>query len=244
MSASNAEQSQKSAGQKRTLGQIQSLYEQCLSKERDLRENQPARHEDLRNRIVWELTFPGRKFPIAITADPGADTASLVREGQKYIALLDLLKKAPNGDTRSYWIAQWLKDEGVAPPHQTLPKGIFSRLTKKARERLKGLSLTDLLYANLVLVWLPYSEALLADAEILRQQGKDPAPQLIGLGYSIVAANCVVKRWRSVVEFSCEWLARRSGLPLAKPRLDANPARTLRNAYSRVYGSRRRSNSD
>ena len=88
--------------------------------------------------------------------------------------------------------------------------------------------------------WLPYSQAQMADAEILRQQGKDPAPELVGLGYSAFpAANSARKRWRSPVEFTCEWLAERSGLPLAKPKRDPNPARTLRNAYSRVYGSRR-----
>jgi hypothetical protein len=84
----------------------------------------------------------------------------LLREGQKYVLLLDLLRKAPNTDTLWYWIAQWLKDEGVAAPHEVLPKDVFVRITKEGRERLKRFSFTDILYANIVGAWLPYSEAL------------------------------------------------------------------------------------
>jgi hypothetical protein len=116
-----------------TPEEVRALYEQCLSNEKQLRDNQPAGFEYLRNLCIWLLGHPERRFLRTTVTLSDNDPMALIGEGQKYLGLLHVLREARNRDTRWYWIAQWLKDEGVTAPHQILPADSFRRLTKRSR---------------------------------------------------------------------------------------------------------------
>jgi hypothetical protein len=211
--------------------QIRRLYNACLSKETNLR----SRHEDIRKRLLWEVSFRGRRFPATAGREQSIELIAA-----SYLTLRNLLRRAQDPDVRWAWIAQWCKDEGIVSPHEMLPDSVFRRLTRKGREKLRGLSVSDFVYAELVWIWLPYSRELLADAKSLRLHQRERARGLEDLGYLKIAGERAMKRWHSPVEFTCDWLSDRGNLPLAKPRQDPDSAATLRNAYSRVFHPRRR----
>ena len=118
---------EKTSSSKRAPDKIRSLYEECLSKEKDLREN-PHPVDDIRQVIAWGLVFPEQQFRPAHGRESifaklrlkeklsAEEVEILITEGTKYLVLLRLLRKAPNRDTRWIWIAQWLFDEGAALP--------------------------------------------------------------------------------------------------------------------------------
>lgn len=99
----------------------------------------------------------------------------------------------------------------------------FQRLVKKA---CKGISDADFRRADQVRTWLPYFSRLLQDG---REQ---ESAKLVELGYcSDAVLSCEGKR--SAVEAACDWLASRPGC-------EGIDAPSFRNAYSRIYGPKRR----
>jgi hypothetical protein len=96
-----------------------------------------------------------------------------------------------------------------------------------------GISRADIRNAQLVRIWLPYTEPLLRKAKWLKKGKKHRRSEhLESLGYDAQAVALVTsgRKWTSLVEFTAEWLAERS--------LRTNrhfQRETLVNSYSRVF---------
>jgi hypothetical protein len=129
----------------------------------------------------------------------------------------------PTREGRLLVIAWWLNGEGVCEPEDILGDERFQRLVKKTCGRISDANFRR---ADQVRTWLPYFNRLLQDR---REHG---SAKLIELGYRTDAVlSCRHKR--SAVEAICDWLASRPG----REGIDAP---SFRNAYSRIYGPKRR----
>jgi len=190
--------------------------------------------EQLKTVLVRDLTFRGPIFDAfsARNIDPArADPEQAAR----YEVLLKFFRETKNPDERLRILAEWLWAELDQSPEDSLGKEAVTHLTSAVRVSLRRFPLNDFYYAHLVRTWLPYVERLFQDAQV--QSGRRLKEDLLSLGYDKIAVGTYVsKTWRSTIEFTCQWLAMRGGIEMIKPREDTDMARTLRNAYSRIFG--------
>lgn len=207
-----------------TADEIREVFERCARRQQQLN---PSVYQTLRKLILSELTFSSLQFPRA--PDLPADSKGLlIWQGQLYQALLARLK-----DPDEYWsvLAQWQKYERLRAPEQFLPPDVWRRLTRNASARLRGFPGKKFYHAELVKIWLPYTEPLVRRRKWLRQtRTRTPDKVLQRLGYDSAVVELVLsKGWNSAVEFTCDWVAQKGG---------SADAETLRNAYSEIFGQR------
>ena len=193
-----------------------------------------ANHSSLvpfKNAITKTLLFRKPLFeaaPVINLCSPlpaGIDLAIRTQlwQGQKYRKILTYLAQSRVREGRLLVIAGWLEGEGVCQAEDILGEERFHRLVKKTCGRISD---ADFRRADQVRTWLPYFSRLLQD---LRGQN---SAKLVELGYRHEAVlSCRGKR--SAVEAACDWLASRPGC-------EGIDAPTFRNAYSRIYGPKRR----
>lgn len=148
-------------------------------------------------------------------------------EARKYRDILDLVRMQTKREDRLLFLAWWLKQEKVCEPEDIVGIEVLRRLAKKT---FRFLSASDSYHAERVRKCLPYFEKLRTDFGTY----KGDVSKLVKLGYNEVAIRAVSKK-RSAIPAACEWLANRSNL------VSNVGALTLQNAYSRVYGPKRRS---
>ena len=205
-------------------GELRKLFDDCSNREKDLTQ---AKLETARVALIRELSFPPQ-FPRAPQISDRNSIDLRMWCGDLYRTLTALLKEAPNDDAFWWWLAQWLRYESIREPEAILPPEVLARLTKDAKRRLGSFLQTDDFNVLLVRNWLPYTEPLVRKARWLREAGtRNPRSILKIAGYSSSALDLVFSEaWRSPVEFTCEWVARRT--PYRAP--------TLRNSYSRLFG--------
>jgi hypothetical protein len=184
--------------------------------------------------LARDLTFRGRFFR-AFSAGPRVSTSSDPELAARYRALVESFRKTQHPDDRLNLFAQWLWVELQITPEDALGEKEVERLSFGARKRLRGIPFNDMYYAQRVRIWLAYSERLFQDAKAANIPNRET--HLRTLGYDPSAVEVFIsKRWRSAVEFTCEWLATRGGIEPVKPRKDPDLARTLRNAYTKISG--------
>jgi hypothetical protein len=223
-----------------------SLYSECKDRERALLSWDLSA---FKNKLMTLLTFrisagPMLKRnsverPILGNAHTGSRRPASQRNLEKvnppldaYLTLVQTLKKIEDNNDLWFFLALWLKHEAIREPEEFLPSAIYKRLTRNVRKRAK-ISFTDMRYFELVRCWEPYFARLLEDCKRLRPSAPDLQKELCALGYEPKAVVLIEqKKWRSAVELACEWLAGRQIIP-AKSK-EPDPARTLRNAYSRI----------
>jgi hypothetical protein len=181
--------------------------------------------------ITKSLLFPKPLFesvPVINQSSPFHPEVTLkirtqLRQAQKYREILDYVAQARSRKGRLFVIAWWLKEEGVCEPEDILDHEWFHRFVKKWCGRISD---ADFRHADQVRTWVPYFERLLQDR---REQG---SAKLVELGYPSDAVRSCLSR-RSAVEAACDWLASRPGC-------EGIDAPSFRNAYSRIYGPKRR----
>ncbi len=207
------------------LGQPAQLYQQCLRDERK------AAKIDLTKLkvILAEVLFFGKPL---FEPPPVVDEASAIDkemdlrirkelwQGAKYRQILSLLGRCSKREDKLFMLAWWLSQEKICKPEDVLGIEVLRRM---AKTRFSGLSATDFRHADTVRVRLPYFSQLINDAV-----GRSVA-ELVKMGYAEVAAQAVAGK-RSEIEAACSWLADRPGAV----NVDVP---TLRNAYSRIYGT-------
>jgi hypothetical protein len=204
------------------------LYQQCLSHERDAVKLDFAK---LKLMLAKPLFFGQPIFG----PPPVVDEASVINketdlkirtqlwQASKYRQILRLLRRCSKPEDRLFLLAWWLSQERVCEPEDILGIGALRRMAKK---RFRRLSATDFRYADTVRVWLPYFNRLINDFR------SKSVTELVKLGYNEAAAQAAARK-RSAIEAACTWLADRPGsINVDVP--------TLRNAYSRVYGTKGR----
>ncbi|MGB9234168.1 MAG: hypothetical protein WCC04_07115 [Terriglobales bacterium] len=147
-------------------------------------------------------------------------------EAGKYRGVLDLVRKQTTRKGRLFWLACWLYQEKVCEPEDIIGIEELQRLAKKT---FRFLSTTDFRHADRVRNCLPYFQQLLTDFGTC----KGDASKLVKLGYNEAAIQAARKK-RSAVPAACDWLATGQNSL-------SQSALTLQNAYSRVYGPKRRS---
>ena len=211
---------------------ILALYARCSESEKALTRNRNT----LKEGLVRQLAFGGKIF------EGISDQTSIPPEpdlAAKYTFLGSALRDKKSADERLKLFAQWLWTEFQVRPEDSLGERTAKRLSSEAGKRVNRIPLNDYFYAELVAVWLPYSKSILEDSKKLQGSKTGGTEQgLTALGYDALMSTTVAsKSWRSAIEVTCEWLASRGGIPMIKPRKDPDMARTLRNAYSRMYGS-------
>ena len=212
-----------SAPSSETRTEIKLLFEECARREKAIRQSEYGK---LRDFLISELAFP-QFFPQPPELDP---TDLLIWQGEWYQVLVALLKKAGDDDMFWYVLAQRLRSEGIREPQNFVPAEVWRRLTKNAEERLRGFLQSDDYNVYLVRIWLPYAEPLVRKTKWLKESGvRNPRVVLESAGYDSPAVNLVLEKqrgWNSAVEFTCEWLEKRTSYTAA----------TLRNSYTRVFG--------
>jgi len=221
---------------------MQLLYKTCRRKAKELQTTVEA----LKKKLVRELAFGMPLFradPLLDSPPSAADSRETgieraIGQGAKYRDLLELCAAAPTGDDVLFLVACWLKQEGIRQPEDWLPAKVYARLTSGTRKRLASISFNDHRYAAQIRRYLPYAALLLQNARRLRaKKVADPEQELLKLGYDRTDAELACsKNWTSEIAFTCEWLAARGEVKAAKARKDPDTARTLQNAYSRVFG--------
>jgi len=212
---------------------VRSLFENCQRLQEQTNRESLDR---VKAALVRELTFRGLVFDAF--SKPRSDAASPEAElAARYQLLLKLFREATKADDRLHVIAQWLWAELGAPPETLLGETTTKHLVTHAQKRVSGLQLNDFYYAQVVQHWLPYAERLFQDARSGRTTPRTLNASLRSLGHDPIAVDVFFrKKWRSQIEFTCEWLAARGGIKMLKARRDPDMARTLRNAYSRILG--------
>jgi len=145
----------------------------------------------------------------------------------KYRHILALVRRQTKREARLWLLAWWLSQEGVCEPEDIVGIELFRRLAKKT---FRCLSASDFDHADRVRKCLPYFEKLLSDFATY----KEPVPDLVKMGYDEAAVRATIRK-RSAIPAACEWLANRRDSVVNVDAL------TLQNAYSRIYGPKRRS---
>lgn len=207
------------------------LFTQCLDKEKKLLSWDPS---TLKNQLLSAVTFrtSGRS-----SSDTVATPAGLISKGDAYLSLVQSLKKAKTEDDLWFVLALWLKREAIREPEDFLPRKNYMHVTQKARERLRGISFSDMRYFELVRCWEPYFTSLLQDKR-QRSGSVNLDKELSALGYARESVKLITgKNWRSTVELACEWLAERQIISAKTNNPDR--ASTLRNAYSKIKAGTR-----
>jgi hypothetical protein len=214
-----------------------SLYSQCEDRECVVLGWDPS---SIKNRLVSALVFgaprPSSSSKIALPthsrrSSSQGNTQQENPSPNAYLTLVQTLKEAKNKYDLWFILGLWLKQESIREPEEFLPGDIYQRLTRRVRKRIQGISFTDMKYFELVQCWTPYFAQLLDDLTRLRH--RNAKIELSRLGYVLEAIELITnKQKRSAVEVACEWLARRDIIPAKSDKTD--PARTLRNAYSRI----------
>jgi hypothetical protein len=161
--------------------------------------------------------------------DKGADLEFLTQlwDAVRYRTLLDLFRKQIKREDKLFCLAWWLYQEKVCQPEDILGNEELRRMAKK---KFRFLSFSDLYHAERVRRCLPYFKKLLTDSRTY----KGDVSKLVKRGYKERAILAASKK-RSAVPAACDWLA---GCDDSGSKVDAL---TLQNAYSRVYGPKRRS---
>ncbi len=210
---------------------VPELYRECLAAQQNLtKENL----EKLELMFARAFLFDGPLFDPPPTVDEFSIISKKTRlkirrqarEAYKYRAILDIVRKQTKLGNRLFYLAKWLHQEKVCKPEDILGIEALRRLAKKTVH----FSFRDFHHANRVRKWLPYFEKLLTDFRTY----KGDVSKLVKREYNeetILAA----RKKRSSVPAACDWLA---GCDDSGSKVDAL---TLQNAYSRVYGPKRRS---
>jgi hypothetical protein len=210
---------------------VAALFEECSALEKSWSRSAIDR---LKFVLARDLTFRG-KFFRAFSVRPVVSTLSDPELAARYRALVESFRKTRHPDDRLNLFAQWLWAELEIAPDEALGEKEVERLSFEARERFRGIPFNELYYARLVQIWLLYSERLFQDAKAANIPNRET--HLRTLGYDSSAVEIFTsKGWRSAVEFTCEWLATRGGIETVKARKEPDPARTLRNAYTKIFG--------
>jgi hypothetical protein len=203
------------------------LYQQCLRDERQVAKLDLAK---LKVMLAKRLFFGQPLFE----SPPVVDEASAIDkkldlrirrqlwQASKYRQVLRLLRRWNQPEDRLFLLAWWLSQERVCEPEDILGIEVIRRM---ANQKFRALSAADFQHADTVRVWLPYFNKLINDYE------SNSVTKLVTLGYDEAAARAVARK-RSAIEAASTWLADRPGSNVDVP--------TLRNAYSRVYGTKRR----
>ena len=216
---------------------VHTLYDQCSASEKALTRDS---FDKLKMHLVRELHF---RIPI-FDVFSDKNYASPVQASElvsRYSLLRAVFREAMCADDRLRAFARWLWAELDVQPEDSLGEELMARLTSDTRKRVNKIPWNDFYYASLVEIWLRYSKRLFADAADAKAHGANLTQSLESLGFRSDIVNIFVdKSWRSPIELTCEWLAGRGGIQMSKARKDADMARTLRNAYSRVRGARSR----
>lgn len=211
---------------------IHELYRQCLAAEQTLTKEGM---DKLKLILARGLFFDRPLFGPPPTVDESSairkETDLKIRtqlwEADKYRIILDLVRKQTNRKGRLFCLAWWLHQEKVCEPEDIVGIEVLRRLAKK---KFHFLSFSDFHHADRVRKCLPYFEKLLTDFGAC----KGDVSKLVKRGYDEVTIRAASKK-RSAVPAACEWLASRHD---SVSKVDAL---TLKNAYSRVYGPKRRS---
>lgn len=211
--------------------QVTELYEQCLAHERQWAELDL----DKLKLMLAKQHFFGRYHlapaPVmdessAIDKDIDLKIRKRLWDADKYQDVLQLLRAARARDTRLLLLSWWLSQENVREPEEIIGIEALRRLAKKT---FRCLSPNDFHHADTVRAWLPYFEKLLSDFGTRR----GAVSELVRLGYDQAAVEAVGRK-RSAISAACNWLA------VSRNSVSVVDAPTLQNAYSRVYGGRRR----
>jgi hypothetical protein len=218
------------------------LYAACLSKENRIVSARPA--EQL-TRLLTATLFESHPLFIehTISYEPllarleqrypfDFSIVSPKRAEFRYTKLLDTLRRLDSGDLRLLCVARWLKQENVCQPHELLPASVLERLLREFRKR-ERLSARDVLYWNLMTIWLPYFEQLRLLGRGLPKTHRGNREALLKHGFELGAIDAWLTS-RSAKAATTSWLAIRKGIN----------ARTLENAYSRMVAARRTSRAD
>jgi hypothetical protein len=211
---------------------IAELYGECLAEEQNSAKLDLGKLKLLLAR-GWFLSEPLFEPPPTVDESSAIDKKTDLKirkqlwRAAKYRRILDLLRKQTNREGRLFLVACWLSQEKVCEPEAIVGVEVLRRL---ARKTLGFLSPSDFHHADRVRSWLPYFKKLLADFRIHKGTGSE----LVELGYD-KAAVWAAGRKRSAIPAACEWLAD------CRDSNSSADALTLQNAYSRVYGSKRRS---
>jgi hypothetical protein len=203
------------------------LYQQCLRDERQAAKLDLAK---LKVILAKRLFFGQPLFG----SPPVVDEASAIAkeldlrirrqlwQASKYRQILRLLRRCTKPEDKLFLLAWWLSQEKVCEPEDIVGIGALRRMAKR---KFRRLSAADFQHADTVRVWLPYFNRLINDSE------SNSVTKLVTLGYDAAAARAAARK-RSAIEAASTWLADRPGSNVDVP--------TLRNAYSRVYGTKRR----
>jgi hypothetical protein len=226
---------------------IQELFEACMAKEEQLLGPGSKNYEkkllswlkDLLfgRPVFWPYPIGGfQPFEQAVgksaapfyfsVAQTEGDTSSA--NEWRYSKLLELLRAEKDVEMQWLLLARWLKQEKVCKPEQFLPKSILSSLTKRFSKSQK-ISATDFSYWAVIKGWKPYFVRLQSDMQKARSERGEPESALREMGYDEAAIkNAITKR--TTVSAIMNWIADRKHLEL----------HTLRNAYSRTAGRKRK----
>lgn len=210
---------------------IPELYRQCLAKQNSTKQD-PGK---LKLIFARGFFFGRPLFEPPPTADESSainkETDHKIRrqlwEAGKYRHILDLVRTQTKREGRLFLLARWLSQEKVCEPEDIVGIELLRRLAKKT---FRILSSSDFHHAGRVRKCLRYFEKLLTDFGT----HKGAVSELVKLGYDEAAVGAA-RRKRSAIPAACEWLAGR------RDSVSNVDALTLQNAYSRVYGPKRRS---
>jgi hypothetical protein len=206
------------------------LYQECLAAEPNLTKEGM---DTLKLMFTRDYYFSRPIFEPPPTVDKysaiSKETALKIRRqlSGKYRAILDMVRAQTKQEDRLFLLASWLKQEKVCEPEDII--GI-KKLRRLAKKKFGFLSHSDFYHAERVRKCLRYFEKLLTDFGA----HKGTVSELRKLGHNDVAIQAA-QRKRSAIPAACEWLAGRHD---SVSNVDAQ---TLQNAYSRIYGPKRRS---
>jgi hypothetical protein len=212
---------------------VGAVYDRCSTDEKKL-----AREPAIKSQLVRELAFGGKDFD-RWQGSNSVSSANVSEQAAKYRLLVEKFRDAKGANERLRLFAQWLWADLGVQPEDALGKNVTTHLSSKAAKRVNTMPWNDFYLGRLVQIWLPYCERLLEDSERVSMDSVNNQQRLRALGYDSLAVQIVTanrKKWRSAIVLTCEWLANRGGIRMVKPRKDADIARTLRNAYSRMFG--------
>jgi hypothetical protein len=148
-------------------------------------------------------------------------------EAGKYRDIIDLVRTQTKREARLWLLAWWLSQENACEPEDIVGIELLRRLAKKT---FTCFSFSDFHHADRVRKWLPYFERLLTDYRAHKGAGSE----LAKLGYDKTAVRAASRK-KSAIPAVCEWLAG------GRDSVSNVDALTLQNAYSRLYGPKRRS---